>query len=164
MFLVSTATSSGINLSVADVDVRLEGLLVKLKGALQRWFRTVLLKKDVPSSLFQLIEAFSDPTDPMAEFKAAKLREGGEAIMLMILAHGVDRSIVEKITEAYPVGEDGKEVDPTPFVRPSRQYTRKINEYLVARRSKMSRTASTARASSTAASASTAAGNHNSEK
>ena len=154
MFLVSTAASSGINLSVADVDVKLEGLLVKLKGSLQRWFRTVLPKKDVPSSLSQLIDAFSDPTDPMAEFKASKLREGGEAIMLMILAHGVDRSIVEKIAEAYPIGEDEKEVDLTPFVRPSRQYTRKINEYLVARRSRMSKSASVARASSTAASAS----------
>ena len=164
MFFISTAASSGINLGVADVDTKLEGLLINLKGALQRWFRMVLPKKDVPSSLYQLIEAFSDPTDPMTKYKAAKLREGGEAIMLMILAHGVDKSVVEKIAEAYPVGEDGKEVDPTPFVRPSRQYTHKINEYLVACRNKMSRSASTSRASSTAASASTAAGTRDSEK
>ena len=116
MVSIVTAASSGINLGVADVDTKLEGLLTSLKSALQRWFRTVLPKKDVPSSLYQLIEAFSDPTDPMLEYKAAKLREGGEAIMLMILAHGVDKSIVEKIAEAYPAGEDGKEVDPTPFV------------------------------------------------
>ena len=146
--------SSGINLGVADVDTKLEGLLTSLKGALQRLFRTVLPQIDVPSSLYQLIEAFNDPIDPMLEYKAAKLRGGGEAIMLMKLAHGVDKSVVEKIVEAYPVGEDGKEVDPTPFVRPSRQYTRKINEYLVARRSRMSKSASVARASSTAASAS----------
>ena len=160
----------GINLGVADVDTKLEGLLVNLKGALQRWFRTVLPKKEVPSSLYQLIEAFNDPIDPMLEYKATKLREGGEAIMLMILAHGVDKGVVEKIAEAYPTSEDGKEVDPTPFVRPSRQYTRKINEYLVARRNKMSRTTSVARASSTAkisegnVSASTAAGAYDSEK
>ena len=164
MASIMTAASAGINLGVTDVNTKLEGLLISLKGALQRWFRTVLPKKDVPSSLYQLIEAFSDPTDHMLEYKAAKLREGGEAIMLMILAHDVDKSVVEKIAEAYPVGEDGKEVDPTPFVRPSRQYTRKINEYLVARRNKMSRSASTARASSTAASASTAAGTRDSEK
>ena len=128
-----------------------------MKGALQRWFRTVLPKKEVPSSLYQLIEAFNDPIDPTLEYKAAKLREGGEAIMLMILAHGVDKSIVEKIAEAYPAGEDGKEVDPTPFVRPSRQYTRKINEYLVARRNKMSRSTSAARVSSTTNASSSAA-------
>ena len=154
-----TAASSGINLGVADVDTKLEGLLISLKSALQRWFRTVLPKKDVPSSLYQLIEDFNDPIDPMLEYKAAKLREGGEAIMLMILAHGVDKSVFEKIAEAYPTGEDGKEVDPTPFVRPSRQYTRKINEYVVARRNKMSRSTSAARSSSTTnASASTTAG------
>ena len=115
-------------------------------------------KERLPSYLYHLIKAFNDPIDPMLEYKAAKLREGGEAIMLMMVAHGVDKSIVEKIAEAYSAGEDGKEVDPTPFVRPSRQYTRKINEYLVARRNKMSRSTSAARASSTTnASASTAA-------
>ena len=85
--------------------------------------------------------------------------------MLMVLAHGVDEAVLEKIAEAYPASEDGKEVDPTPFVRPSRQYTRKINEYLVARRNNMSRSTSAARASSTSnASASTAAGACGSEK
>ena len=44
-------------------------------------------KKEVPSSLHQLIKAFNDPIDPMLEYKAAKLWEGGEAIMLMVLAH-----------------------------------------------------------------------------
>ena len=56
----------------------------------------------------------------MLEFKATKLWEGGEAIMLMVLAHGVDKTVVEKIAEAYPTSEDGKEVDPIPFVKPSR--------------------------------------------
>ena len=51
--------------------------------------------------------------------------------MLMILAHGVDESIVKQITEAYPKDKDGKEVDPSNFVKPSRKYARKINEYLV---------------------------------
>ena len=123
---------------------------MNLKSALQRWFRTVFPKKEVPSSLYQLIEAFNDPIDPMLEYKATKLREGGEAIMLMVLAHGVDKGVVKKIAEAYPTSEDGKEVDLTPFVKPSRQYTRKINEYMVARRNKMSRATSVARASSTA--------------
>ena len=73
MAFITIAASSGINLGVADVDTKLEGLLISLKGALQRWFRTILPKKDVPSSLYQLIEAFSDPTDPMMEYTAAKL-------------------------------------------------------------------------------------------
>ena len=81
--------------------------------------------------------------------------------MLMVLAHGVDAAVVEKIAEAYPMGEDGKEVDPTPFVKPSRQYARRINEYMVARRQRMSsRSKGVAKASST----STTAGAHGSEK
>ena len=156
--------SSGINLGVADVDIKLEGLLVNLKSTLQRWFHTVFLKKEVPSSLHQLIEAFNDPIDPTLEYKATKLQKGGEAIMLMVLAHDVEKVVVEKIAEAYATGEDGKEVDPTPFVKPSRQYAHKINEYMVAHRKRMPRATSVARASSTAKisegniSASTAAG------
>ena len=84
--------------------------------------------------------------------------------MLMVLAHGVDEAIVNKIAEAYPKDKDGKEVDPSPFVKPSRQYAQKINEYMVACRKRMSRASSVARATSTAkiseenVSASTAAG------
>ena len=111
--------------------------------------------------LHQLIDALNDPIDPMLEYKATKLREGGEAIMLMILAHGVDEAIVEKIAQAYPTGEDGKEVDITPLVVSSRQYARRINEYLVARRQRMtSRSKGATKASST----STAAGARGSEK
>ena len=78
--------------------------------------------------------------------------------------------MIEKMVEAYPTSEDGKEVDLTPFVKPSRQYTRKINEYMVARRMKMPRATGTTRASSTIkisegnVSGSTAAGAHGSEK
>ena len=86
----------------------------------------------------------------MLEYKATKLREGGEAIMLMVLAHGVNEAIIENIVKAYPTGEDGKEVDFTPFVKPSHQYARRINEYMVAIRQRMPRAKSVAKASSTA--------------
>ena len=97
----------------------------------------------------------------MLEYKATKLREGGEAIMLMVLAHGVDKEVIEKIAQAYPTGDDGKEVDVTPLVVPSRQYARRINEYMVARRQRMkSKSKGVTRASST----STAAGARGSDK
>ena len=105
----------------------------------------------------------------MLEYKATKLQEGGEAIMLMVPAHGVDEAVVENIAKAYPIGEVGKEVDLTPFVKSSRQYARRINEYMVARRQRMPRAKSVAKASSTAkisegnVSASTAAGARGSE-
>ena len=134
---------------------------MNLKSALQRWFRNVFPKKEMPSSLHQLVDAFNAPIDPMLEYKATKLREGGEAIMLMILAHGVDEAVVEKIAQAYPTGQDGKEVDITPLVVPSRQYTRRINEYMVARQKKMS---SRSKGSGKASSTSTAAGARDSEK
>ena len=70
--------------------------------------------------------------------------------MLMVLAHGVDEATINRIAEAYPKDKDGKEVDPSPFVKPSRQYTRKINEYMVAHRKRMPRASSVARAASTA--------------
>ena len=134
---------------------------MNLKSALQRWFRTIFPKKEMPSSLHQLVDAFNAPIDPMLEYKATKLREGGEAIMLMVLAHGVDEAIIEKIAQAYPTGQDGKEVDITPLVLPSRQYARRINEYMVARRKKMS---SKSKGGGKASSTSTAAGAHGSEK
>ena len=134
---------------------------MNLKSALQRWFHTIFPKKETPTSLHQLIDAFNDPIDPMLEYKATKLREGGEAIMLMVLAHGVDEAVVEKIAKAYPTGEDGKEVDPTPFVKPSHQYAHRINEYMAAHRQRLStRSKGVAKASST----STAAGARGSEK
>ena len=143
------------------MDVKLEVLLVNLKSGFQRWFHTVFPKKETPSSLHQLIDAFNAPIDPMLEYKATKLREGGEAIMLMVLAHGVDEAIVEKIAQAYPTDKDGKEVDITPLVVPSCQYGRRINEYMVARRQRMtSRSKGGAKASST----STAAGARGSDK
>ena len=134
---------------------------MNLKSALQRWFRTVFPKKEMPSSLHQLIDVFNAPIDPMLEYKATKLREGGEAIMLMVLAHGVDEAIVEKIAQAYPTGQDGKEVDITPLVLPSRLYARRINEYMVARQKKMS---SKSKGGGKASSTSTAAGARGSEK
>ena len=70
--------------------------------------------------------------------------------MLMVLAHGVDEATVNQIAEAYPKDKDGKEVDPSPFVKPSRKYARKINEYMVEHRKRLSGTSSVARAASTA--------------
>ena len=115
----------------------------------------------MPLSLHQLVDAFNAPIDPMLEYKATKLREGGEAIMLMVLAHGVDETIVEKIAQAYPTGQDGKEVDITPLVLPSRQYAPRINEYMVARWKKMS---NKSKGGGKASSTSTAAGARGSEK
>ena len=69
--------------------------------------------------------------------------------MLMILAHGVDEDVVRQITEAYPKDKDGQEVDPSPYIKPSRKHTRKINEYLVERRKRLSEASSVAKAAST---------------
>ena len=68
---------------------------MNLKRALQRWFINIFPKKEVPSSLSELIDFFNVPIDPMLKYQATKLREGGEAIMLMVLAHGIDESIVK---------------------------------------------------------------------
>ena len=78
--------------------------------------------------------------------------------MLMVLAHGVDESIVKQITEAFPKGKDGKEVDPSPFIKPSRKLAQKVHEYLVERKKRLAlEVANTARASEEAVETSTAA-------
>ena len=144
---------------MADADVKLEQLFMSLKGALQRWFISVFPKKEEPSSLDELLKIFSAPVNLMLEYRATKLREGGEAIMLMVLAHGVDESVIRRIAEAYPKDSDGKEVDPSPFVKPSRRFARKINEYLIERKKRLAmESASTAKASEEVAETSTAAG------
>ena len=71
------------------------------------------------------------------EYRATKLKEGVESALLMVLAHGVEESDLEKIAASFPKDNDGKEVDVTPFVKPSRRFARKINEYLTARKKKM---------------------------
>ena len=143
---------------MSDTDTKLGKLFVSLKGALQWWFTSVFPKKEVPSSLDKLLEIFSAPIDPMLEYHVTKLREGGEAIMLMVLAHGIDELVIRRIAEAYPKDSDGKEVDPSPFVKPSRRFARKINEYLIERKKRLAmESASTAKASEEIAETSTAA-------
>ena len=55
----------------------------------------------------------------------------------MVLAHDVEESALEKIAESFPKGDDGKEVDVTPFVKPSHRFAHKINDYLNARKKKL---------------------------
>ena len=55
----------------------------------------------------------------------------------MVLAHGVEESTLEKIAASFPKDDDRKEVDVTPFVKPSCRFAHKINEYLTARKKKM---------------------------
>ena len=71
------------------------------------------------------------------EYRATKLKEGVESALLMVLAHGVEESTLEKIAASFPKNDEGQEVDVTPFVKPSRRFARKINEYLTARKKKL---------------------------
>ena len=76
-------------------------------------------------------------SDPLMEYRATKLKEGAESALLMVLAHGVEESTLEKIAASFPKDDEGQEVDVKPFVKPSRKYARKINEYLTARKKKL---------------------------
>ena len=55
----------------------------------------------------------------------------------MVLAHGVEESVLERIAESFPTDNAGKEVDVTPFIKPSRRFARKINDYLNDRKKKL---------------------------
>ena len=57
--------------------------------------------------------------------------------MLMVLAHGVEESVLERIAESFPTDNARKEVDVIPFVKPSRRFARKINDYLNDRKKKL---------------------------
>ena len=78
--------------------------------------------------------------------------------MLMVLAHGVEESVLERIAESFPTDNAGKEVDVTPFVKPSRRFARKINDYLNDRKKKLvSETARAAKSNEETIGTSTAA-------
>ena len=69
-----------------------------------------------------------------------------ESALMMVLAHRVEESALERIAESFPKDSDGKEVDVTPFVKPSHRFARKINDYLNDRKKKLiSETAQTAK-------------------
>ena len=70
-------------------------------------------------------------------YRVTKLKEGAESALLMVLAHGVEESVLEKIAESFPTDDAGKEVDVTPFVKPSRRFACKINDYLNDRKKKL---------------------------
>ena len=112
-------------------------LFLQAKVALERWHSNVFPEAEVPKTFDELLGIFAAPVDPLMEYRATKLKEGAESALLMVLAHGVDESTLEKIAPSFLKDNDGKEVDVTPFVKPSRRFARKINEYLAAHKKKM---------------------------
>ena len=121
-------------------------LFLRAKVALERWHSNVFPEAEIPKTFGELLDVFTAPADPLMEYRATKLKEGAESALLMVLAHGVEESTLEKIAASFPKDNDGKEVDVTPFVKPSRRFARKINEYLTARKKKMvSKTAQAAK-------------------
>ena len=93
----------------------------------------------------ELLDKFAAPIDPLMEYWATKLKEGAESALLMVMAHGVEESTLEKIAASFPKNDEGQEVDVKPFVKPSRMFARKINEYLTARKKLTSESTSSAK-------------------
>ena len=112
-------------------------LFLRAKVALERWHSNVFLEAKVSKTFGKLLGVFAAPVDPLMEYRATKLKEGAESALLMVLAHGVEESTLEKIAASFLKDNDGKEVDVTPFVKPSRRFARKINEYLTTRKKKL---------------------------
>ena len=112
-------------------------LFLRAKVALERWHSNVFPEAELPKTFGELLDKFTAPVDPLMEYRATKLKEGAESALLMVLAHGVEESTHEKIAASFPKDDEGQEVDVKPFVKPSRKYARKINEYLTARKKKL---------------------------
>ena len=112
-------------------------LFLRAKVALERWHSNVFLEAELPKTFGELLDKFAAPVDSLMEYRATKLKEGAESALLMVLAHGVEESTLEKIAASFPKDDEGQEVDVKPFVKPSRRFARKINEYLTARKKKL---------------------------
>ena len=123
-------------------------LFLRAKVALERWHSNVFPESEAPQIFGELLNIFAAPVDPLMDYRATTLKEGAESALLMVLAHVVEESALEKIVASFPKDSDGKEVDVTPFVKPSCRFARKINAYLTARKKKLiSETAQTAKSS-----------------
>ena len=112
-------------------------LFLWAKVALERWHSIVFPEAELPKTFGELMDKFAAPADPLMEYRVTKLKEGAESALLMVLAHGVEESTLEKIAASFPKNSEGQEVDVKPFIKPSRKYDRKINEYLTARKKKL---------------------------
>ena len=138
MLILSYSTKCwGISLGVLDAEDKTTELLLKARTALERWYSNVFPESEAPKSFGELLNVFSAPVDPLRGYQATKLKEGAESALLMVLAYGVEESVLEKIAESFPTNDAGEEVDVTPFVKPSRTFAWKINEYLTARKDKL---------------------------
>ena len=126
-----------ISLGPLDAVEKVSELFLRVKVALERWHSNVLPEAELPKTFGELLEKFAASDDPLMEYRATKLKEGAESALLMVLAHGVEESTLEKIAASFPKDDEGQEVDVKPFVKPSRKYARKINEYLTARKKKL---------------------------
>ena len=126
-----------ISLGPLDAEEKISELFLRIKVALERWHSNVLPEVELPKTFGELLEEFAASDDPLMGYRATKLKEGAESALLMVLAHGVEESTLEKIAASFPKDDEGQEVDVKPFVKPSRKYARKINEYLTARKKKL---------------------------
>ena len=120
-----------------DAEEKTTELFLRAKVALERWHSNIFPESEAPRSFGELLNVFAAPIDPLMGYRATKLKEGAESALLMVLAHGVEESVLERIAESFLTDNAGKEVDVTPFVKPSRRFARKINEYLTDRKKKL---------------------------
>ena len=120
-----------------DAEERTAELFLRARVALERWYSNVFPESEAPKSFGELLNIFAAPADPLMGYRATKLKEGAESALLMVLAHEVEESILERIAESFPTDNAGKEVDITPFVNSSRRFSRKINDYLNDRKKKL---------------------------
>ena len=98
----------GISLGVVDAEEKTAELFLRAKVALERWYSNVFPKSEAPKSFGELLDIFAAPVDPLMGYRATKLKEGAESALLMVLAHGVEESVLERIAESFPKDNAGK--------------------------------------------------------
>ena len=84
-------------------------LFLRAKVALERWHSNVLPEAELSKTFGELLDKFAAPADPLMEYRATKLKEGAESALLMVLAHGVKESTLEKIAASFPKDSEGQE-------------------------------------------------------
>ena len=97
-----------ISLGPLDAEEKICELFLRVKVALERWHSNVLPEVELPKTFGELLEKFAASDDPLMEYRATKLKEGAESALLMVLAHGVEESTLEKIAASFPKDDEGQ--------------------------------------------------------
>ena len=89
-FLFCCAGAIGAPLDLENCGAQVQGLLAKVKGALERLHENVFPKAVLPQILGELVEVFCADEDPLLGYSRDQTRVGAEVTLLLAMGHGIE--------------------------------------------------------------------------